>query len=80
TAWPLGFMAGGIWLAIAFLTRMSSMGALWAAGVIPLIALYRGYTNVAYMCAFLAIVIYIRHGENIKRILKGTESKIGQKK
>jgi len=38
-----------------------------------------GYINVAMMAAVMAVIIYIRHAENIGRILKGTESRIGKK-
>jgi len=68
-----------IWLACAFLTRISSLSALAAAGSAPLIAFLMGYTNVAIMAAVMAIIIYVRHAENIGRILKGTESRIGKK-
>jgi len=78
--WPIGLMAIGIWLAVAVLLRMSSMAALTAAGVTPLIALYSGHINVAMLAAVLAVIIYIRHADNIRRIVKGEESKIGQKK
>lgn len=77
--WPIGLIAGAIWLACAFLTRISSLSALAAAGSAPLIAFMMGYTNVAMMAAVMAIIIYIRHAENIERILKGTESRIGKK-
>lgn len=78
-AWPVAAAAAATWLAIALLFRMSSMAALWAAGTAPLVALYLGYVNVAVMAAVLAIIIYIRHAGNIKRIAAGTEPKIGQK-
>ena len=79
TAWPIGLIAGAIWLACAFLTRISSLSALAAAGSTPLIAFMMGYINVAMMAAVMAVIIYIRHAENIGRILKGTESRIGKK-
>ena len=79
TAWPIGLIAGAIWLACAFVTRISSLSALAAAGSIPLIAFMMGYTHVAMMAAVMATIIYIRHAENIGRILKGTESRIGKK-
>ena len=78
--WPLGLMAIGIWIAVAVLLKMSSLAALTAAGITPLIALYMGKFNVAIMAALLALIIYIRHKDNIGRILKGTEPKIGQGK
>ncbi len=80
TAWPVGLIAAATWLVIAVVFKMSSMAALWAAGTAPLVAFYLGYTNVAIMAIFLAIVIFIRHRENIGRIAKGTESKIGSNK
>lgn len=80
TAWPIGLIAAAIWLLTAALLRMSSMAALWAAGTAPLIALYTGRQNIAIMAAFLALVIFIRHADNIKRIAAGKESKIGSKK
>ena len=79
TAWPIGLIAGAIWLACAFLTRISSLSALAAAGSAPLIALLMGYPNVAIMAVVMALIIYIRHAENIGRIIKGTESRIGKK-
>ncbi len=78
--WPLALAAAAIWLTIAFLTRMSAMGGLWAAGTAPAIALYMGKIDLAVMASFLALVIFIRHKENIGRIIRGEESKIGQKK
>ena len=58
TAWPIGLIAGAIWLACAFITRISSLSALAAAGSVPLIAFMMGYTHVAMMVAVMAIIIY----------------------
>ncbi len=79
TAWPIGLIAGAIWLATAFLTRISSLSALAAAGATPIIAFMMGNIPIALMAAVMAIIIYLRHAENIGRIVKGTESKIGKK-
>ena len=79
TAWPIGLIAGAVWLGCAFVSRISSLSALAAAGSAPLIAFMMGYTNIAIMAAVLAVIIYIRHAENIGRIIKGTESRIGKK-
>jgi len=79
TAWPIALIAGAIWLVCAFITRISSLSALAAAGASPLIALFMGYYHVAIMAAVLAVIIYIRHADNIGRIIKGTESRIGKK-
>lgn len=80
TAWPVGLIAGAIWLTSAFLTRMSSLSALLTAALIPFISYAMGREAIAIMAAVLAVVIFVRHRENIDRILTGTESKIGSKK
>lgn len=80
TAWPVGLIAGAIWLGMAFTLKMSSLAALTAAIGAPIAAFAMGRADIAIMAAALAVVIYIRHKDNIGRILKGTEPKIGQKK
>lgn len=80
TAWPVGLIASAIWLVIAFLTKMSAMAGLWAAASAPVIALVLGRLDISIMSLVLALVIFIRHKDNIGRILKGTEPKIGAKK
>lgn len=79
THWPIALCTAGIWLASAILTRMSSLSALLAALLTPFIAILLGQKAIAVMAAILAIIIFIRHAENIGRIRAGTESKIGQK-
>lgn len=80
TAWPVGLSAAIVWLVCAALTRLSSLSALVAAILTPVMAYLSGYTSVALMSIVLAIVIFIRHKDNIGRILDGTESRIGSKK
>lgn len=80
-AWPVGLMACGTWLLTAVITRISSLSALVAAVVAPIAALVLfARADVAIMAGLLAVLIFIRHRENISRILAGTESKIGSKK
>lgn len=78
--WPIGLIAVGLWIATAVLFKMSSFAALMAAGLTPIIAYFMGYKSVAILAAVLAVVIYIRHKDNIGRILKGEEPKIGKGK
>ena len=78
--WPVGLIAAATWLIIAFISRYSSLAALWAAGLAPIAAMYLGHTHAAYMAAFMALLIFIRHRENIGRLVKGQESKIGGSK
>ena len=80
-AWPVGLMAGATWIAMAVLLRRSSLAALTAAALAPLyaLALHSGQP-VVILAAAMAVLIYIRHHENIRRLLKGEEPKIGAKK
>ena len=86
-AWPLGLMAGATWLIVAALFRMSSLAALIAAAAAPLFALLPlplmglpASGPVQALAAATAGLIWLRHHENIARILKGTEPRIGAKK
>jgi glycerol-3-phosphate acyltransferase PlsY len=78
-AWPVGLAAGATWIAVAFLFRISSLGALTAALLAPVYALLLGRPVIA-LAFFMGVLIYIRHAANIRRLLKGEEPKIGAKK
>jgi glycerol-3-phosphate acyltransferase PlsY len=80
-AWPVGLMACATWLLAAFALRYSSLSALAAAALSPLYAflLDRPYAYLI-LSAFMAVLVFIRHHENIRRLLKGEEPKIGKKK
>jgi len=79
-AWPVGLGACATWLAAAAVFRYSSLSALIALAAAPLYAWWLGQPDVAVLAAALAILSIIRHHENIARLLKGEESKIGKKK
>jgi glycerol-3-phosphate acyltransferase PlsY len=80
-AWPVGVAAGATWILIALIFRMSSLAALVAAALAPVYALLLGRPHpIAAMALFMAVLIYVRHKENISRLLKGQEPKIGKKK
>ncbi|WP_140984941.1 glycerol-3-phosphate 1-O-acyltransferase PlsY [Asticcacaulis tiandongensis] len=80
-AWPLGLIASVTWLLTAFIFRISSLSALVAAALIaPLGLLFDQPYPFLVMAIFMSVLIYRRHNENIRRLLKGEEPKIGQKK
>lgn len=80
-AWPVGLLAGATWLLVAFLFRVSSLAALVAAALAPAYALIIGRPEpIALMALFMAILIYVRHAPNIRRLLKGEEPRIGGSK
>jgi glycerol-3-phosphate acyltransferase PlsY len=78
--WMVGIGACLVWLAMAGLFRYSSLSALTAVASAPFIALWLGTHPQAWLAAFAAVLVWIRHHENIRRLLKGEEPKIGKKK
>ena len=78
-AWPAGLMAGATWLVTAYLFRISSLAALAAAALAPIYVFASDQTPIAkvYLAVFVAVLIYVRHAENIRRLLKGEEPRIG---
>lgn len=80
-AWPVGLAAAAAWLIVAAVFRISSLAALVAVALAPAVALLIGRPNaVALLALFMALLVYIRHAENIRRLLKGQEPRIGRKK
>ena len=77
-AWPLGVMAGVIWLVVAALSRISSLAALVACALCPFVAVALGYIQLVGLCMALAVVIIWCHRDNIYRIIHGTEARIGR--
>lgn len=75
----IGLIAGAIWLMVAGLSRYSSLAALMAAGWTPVLASLMGYGWLFALSAVLAVLIYVRHKDNIGRLRADTESKIGSK-
>ena len=85
--WPLGLMAGATWLIVAFVLRYSSLAALIAAALAPIYALLPlpgvglpVAMPILILSVVTAVLIWIRHSENIGRLLKGAEPRLGAKK
>ena len=78
-AWPVGILAALIWIGMALLVRISSLSALVAATMAPLIAWLFDRPGVAVLCLFLATLIFWRHRANIQRLMQGEEPRIGAK-
>lgn len=81
TPW-LGLLCLLTWLGSTLLWRYSSLSALISFLLYPFLvfSLFPESKWPGVLALFLAAMIYYRHRENIKRLLSGTESKIGQKK
>ncbi|MCC8933891.1 glycerol-3-phosphate 1-O-acyltransferase PlsY [Rhizobium sp. 'Codium 1'] len=68
-----------VWLSVAFLTRYSSLSALVATLVIPVVLWILGVEETALVTAAMTAITFWRHKANIQRLVAGTEGKIGQK-
>jgi glycerol-3-phosphate acyltransferase PlsY len=75
-AWPLGVTFLAIWLALAFLFRISSLSALTAAALSPVTAWVMGRPLLILPALLLAAAIWWTHRANIARLLKGEEPRI----
>ena len=80
-AWPVGLLAGATWILMAAVFRISSLAALTAALLAPVfVFLVHRPSPIAALAAVMAVLIYIRHLPNIRRLLKGEEPRIGGSK
>src|SRR3954465_13920504 len=84
--WILGIATGLTWLIIAFFFRYSSLASLVAAVFAPVYYLlgnrieWYAAASIALALAVMAGLLFWRHQENVKRLLAGTESRLGGKK
>ena len=77
-AWPVGLACCAVWLVAAKLLKMSSAAALAAFAAAPLFALVLSSADHALMALLIAILVFWRHEANIRRLLAGTEPRIGK--
>jgi len=78
--WMLGLVTLGVWLLVAFVTRYSSLAALVAAVFAPLGQLLMFEAGpLAGALVVMALLLVWRHEANIKKLMAGTESRLGQK-
>ncbi len=76
-AWPAGIGAGAVWLAVAWLSRMSSAGALAAFALAPPLAWLSAGPATGLLILLISALIFVRHDQNIRRLLAGTEPRFG---
>lgn len=80
-AWPIGLIAAAAWLLAALLLRISSLGALAAALAAPLAALLlHRPPPLVLLFLLMGVLIYLRHADNIRRLLRGEEPRMGARK
>ncbi len=79
-AWPAGLAAGAVWIAMAAIFRFSSLAALAAAACAPLLLVvtHRAAPAILVMAVGMGILIFIRHGANIGRLMRNEEPRLGR--
>ena len=77
--WPTMILTALVWLGVAAATRYSSLSALVASVAAPILLLVFGLQDVAMLAAVLTVLVWIKHHANLKRLVDGTESRIGAK-
>jgi glycerol-3-phosphate acyltransferase PlsY len=75
-AWPVAIAAAALWLATAIVFHYSSLAALVGAVAAVLLAAIIVDPARTLLIAGIALLVIIRHHENIRRLLAGTESRI----
>ncbi len=67
-----------IWLIVVIFSKISSMGALIAFGLMPFNVFLFDQKEKLFVSLLITVVIFFRHRDNIQRLLNGTERRIGQ--
>jgi glycerol-3-phosphate acyltransferase PlsY len=78
-AWPAALIFGAVWIAVAALSRYSSLAALIASALTPLVLWLLGEPSVSALFLLFSALLWVMHRANISRLLAGSEGKIGAK-
>ncbi len=78
-SWPVGIITCAMWLVLAAAFRYSSLATLGGILVGALASWYFVDWHVALAITLIVPLVWVRHHENIRRLLNGTETKIGQR-
>ncbi|MGE0700404.1 MAG: glycerol-3-phosphate 1-O-acyltransferase PlsY [Hyphomicrobiaceae bacterium] len=76
-AWPAALVFCGAWLAVAAITKYSSLSALVSTVLVLAYLVATGGPLVGGLAAVISALLYWKHRENIRRLIAGTESRIG---
>lgn len=78
--WRLGAIYAALWLGTIALLRISSLGGILAAISVPVAATLLGRAELVPLGAALALLVVWRHQDNIRRLLRGEEPRVGKSK
>ena len=76
--WPLGLVYAVVWLGLLATLRISSVAGIVAAISAPVAAAVLGRFDIVLLLLALALIVLWKHGENVGRLLAGTEPRIGK--
>jgi glycerol-3-phosphate acyltransferase PlsY len=76
---PTAVVFAVVWLTGAFITRYSSIGALTASLVTAPVLFFYHEPRLGQLFVVLTVILWLRHAGNIKRLVSGTESRIGRR-
>jgi acyl phosphate:glycerol-3-phosphate acyltransferase len=76
-AWQAALAFGIVWLAVAFISRISSAAALAASALTPIVLMIIGQSGAALMFGLMTILLWVKHRANISRLAAGAEPRIG---
>jgi acyl phosphate:glycerol-3-phosphate acyltransferase len=76
--WPAALIFCALWLAVAFVFRYSSLAALVASALTPAILWALHVPDAAALFLLLTVLLWIMHRANIRRLIDGSESRIGR--
>ena len=77
--WPVGALVAATWLGAALIWRISSLSALIAIALSSAYFLFFHHDSYAVLALLLSALIYFMHRDNIRRLLRGEEPRIGAK-
>lgn len=77
--WPAALLFAAVWIGMAFLARISSLSALTASLTVPILYAATGRFDLAGLALVLVALIWLKHLPNIRRLLAGTEPRIGRR-
>jgi glycerol-3-phosphate acyltransferase PlsY len=79
-AWPAMLACAGVWAAVLYLSRISSVASMTTVVAAPAVAWALGYPQVISPLLAIAAIVLVQHRANIGRLLRGEEPKIGSSK
>ena len=74
----IGIICCFVWLFVAVVRKMSSLASLTSSASAPIAAIFLDHPNTILLLVLLMSIVFFRHKQNIDRIIKGVEPKIGK--